>query len=58
MRWLFAVVVVLHAIGCSGDDGPQLTPYFELDSSIDTAATFWDMPFPSDLRLAETGPPT
>ncbi len=57
MRWLFLAVVILQAVGCSGDDGPQLTPYFELDASIDQPATFWDMPFPSDLRLADTGAP-
>jgi hypothetical protein len=54
MRWLFLVCVLA---GCSGDDGPELAPYFELDGSIDDPAAFWDMPFPSDLRLADTGAP-
>ena len=55
MRSLIALVLVLAA--CGGDDAPARTAYFELDGSIATPATFWDLPFPSDLRLAANGAP-
>ncbi len=57
MRWLYVAALLVHAVGCSGDDGPQLTPYFELEGSIDQPETFWDLPFPSDLRLTAGGAP-
>jgi len=55
MRSLIALVLAMAA--CGGDDGPSRTAYFELDGSLATPATFWDLPFPSDLRLAANGAP-
>lgn len=43
--------------GCGGDDGPGETAYFELETAVDEPETFWDLPFPSDLRLADSGAP-
>ncbi|HEY5933936.1 MAG TPA: hypothetical protein VIU61_04860, partial [Kofleriaceae bacterium] len=53
MRFL----VVLALITACGDDGPSSTVYFDLDGSIAEPATFWNLPFPSDLRLAASGAP-
>ena len=53
MRWL----LLFAMLGACGDDGgPGKTAYFDLDA-FDTPATFWDLPFPSDLRLAASGTP-
>jgi hypothetical protein len=54
MRSLVALVLVLTACG---DDAPGNTVYFDLEGSIAEPATFWNLPFPSDLRLAESGAP-
>lgn len=55
MRCL-AFVVVVHA-GCACTAEPQSnTVGFELDAPLDSA-TFWDLPFPSDLRLTDDGRP-
>jgi len=54
MRIALALALVLTACG---DDGPSHTVYFELEGSIAEPATFWDLPFPSDLRLAASGGP-
>jgi len=54
MRSLLALTLVLAACG---DDAPGNTVYFELDGSIAEPATFWDLPFPSDLRLGASGAP-
>lgn len=50
------LLVVLGAVAC-GDDAPANTVYFELDGSLAEPGTFWDLPFPSDLRLAASGAP-
>ncbi|MDX2092311.1 MAG: hypothetical protein SFX73_30890 [Kofleriaceae bacterium] len=51
---LFAAVLFIAA--CGGDDEPSKTVHFELDGSL-AAETFWDFPFPSDLRLVADGAP-
>ena len=51
------VLLIVLAAAC-GDGGAPAGPpdvYFDLDASHDTYATFWDQPFPSDLRLAADG---
>jgi len=53
MRWL----VVLCILAACGDDDAARAPYFEIDHAVDQPATFWDVPFPSDLRLAASGAP-
>jgi len=54
MRSLLALTLVLAACG---DDAPGSTVYFDLEGSIAEPATFWNLPFPSDLRLAASGAP-
>ncbi len=54
MRSLF--VLLLAASAC-GDDAPGNTVYFDLEGSIAEPETFWNLPFPSDLRLADSGAP-
>ena len=54
MRSLLALVLVIAACG---DDAPSSTAYFDLEGSIAEPATFWNFPFPSDLRLTESGAP-
>jgi hypothetical protein len=51
MRQLFLGIcgVAMLATACGSD--PPDGVYFELSSPLDTGATFWDAPFPSDLRL-------
>jgi hypothetical protein len=53
LAWLLASLVVP---GC-GDDGEAGPPdvYFDLAAPADTYQTFWDLPFPSDLRLDGEG---
>jgi hypothetical protein len=59
MRRRPLVVAVVALLTACGDDDPTPpeTPdvYFDLTSAYDTAATFWDAPFPSDLRLNADG---
>jgi hypothetical protein len=54
-RAALAVVAVLA--GCGGASANAVTPYFDLDGPIDTFSTFYNLPFPSDLRLDGTGAP-
>lgn len=44
---------------CSGgeDSSAGARAIFDLDSAHDTPLTFWDQPFPSDLRLTADGAP-
>lgn len=59
VRGILALWVV--SAGCSGDDpitalpGAQLA--FETVGAIDTPQTFYDFPYPSDLRLTASGAP-
>ncbi|HEY4060188.1 MAG TPA: hypothetical protein VGM39_26420 [Kofleriaceae bacterium] len=62
MRRLLAVMLLVAA--CGGDDdssSPKKTVYFDLDGPLDGAAeggnTYWNLPFPSDLRLTADGGP-
>ena len=52
MRRAAALVLVLAA--CGGDDAPTVA--FELDAPLE-GPTYWDLPFPSDLRLTAEGVP-
>ncbi len=47
--------LAMLAAAC-GSDAPDGV-YFELSSPLDTGPTFWDAPFPSDLRLTADGRP-
>jgi hypothetical protein len=50
LRWM----CLLALVGCS-EPGAQLV--FDLDAPLTTAKTFYDAPFPSDLRVAADGRP-
>jgi len=49
------VAVVVLVMGCGSERAP--TPVFDLDGSIAEPETYWNLPFPSDLRLAPSGAP-
>ena len=52
MRTLALVLLV----ACTSTPTPQThTVAFDLDSKLDTSTTYWDLPYPSDLRLAADG---
>lgn len=53
-RWLALVFLVA---ACGDDGGPSKTAYFDLDGELAGSATFWNLPFPSDLRLRADGGP-
>jgi len=50
------LVALAGATACGSDD-PGSVVYFDLDGNIDQPATFFDHPFPSDLRLTSDGAP-
>lgn len=53
---LLALALALAA--CGDDAAPPATVVaFDLDGRVDTPATYWDHPFPSDLRLLADGRP-
>jgi hypothetical protein len=54
VRWPLLFVALTAA--CGGSD-PAPTALFDLAAPVDTAETYWDLPFPSDLRLAASGAP-
>lgn len=61
MRALSLLVATGLAFGslaaCSGDDGPPAdTVAFDLDGPL-AGTTYWELPFPSDLRLTADGRP-
>lgn len=49
-------VVLSSIVACGSDPLPQPhTIAFDLDSTLATSATYWSLPYPSDLRLAADG---
>jgi hypothetical protein len=57
---LAAVVVLVWAAGCGSDDigeVPGTQASFALAGPINTPETFYDFPYPSDLRLTAAGNP-
>jgi hypothetical protein len=55
---LWLVVAVATAMtGCGDDDDPSTVANFALDADWDTPATFYEFPWPSDLRLTADGEP-
>lgn len=55
MRSTAVCLAIALAMGCS-DDAPPRTIAFDLDGEL-SAETYWDFPFPSDLRLTDDGYP-
>ena len=57
MKLASRFVLCAVCLTACGDDGGDGTPdvYFDLDSTHDTFQTFWDQPFPSDLRMNPDG---
>lgn len=57
LRLAATLLASLPLAACGGDAEPSGPPdvYFDLDAPADTFATFWDQPFPSDLRLTAAG---
>jgi len=53
-RWSLPMLLVVAACGGDESSGPP-DVYFDLAAPHDTYATFWDQPFPSDLRLNDDG---
>jgi len=51
-----AFVLALMITACSDDGSPPSTVAFELDAPL-AGETYWDLPFPSDLRLTANGRP-
>jgi predicted esterase len=48
--------LLLFLVACASDPAAQThTVAFDLDSKLATGATYWDLPYPSDLRLAADG---
>ena len=57
MRSRLACLLFATAVAaCADDDAPADTIAFELDAPL-AGETFWDLPFPSDLRLTADGKP-
>ena len=50
-----ALLIVLAA--ACGTNSPGDTVYFDLDGSLADTGSFWNLPFPSDLRLDANGAP-
>jgi hypothetical protein len=55
-RTCWIALGAMLAAGC-GDGDAGTRAVFDLDGPIDTAETFWNLPMPSDLRLAPGGAP-
>ena len=48
--------LLMVLVACASDPTAQThTIAFDLDSKLATGATYWDLPYPSDLRLAADG---
>lgn len=54
---LFLALALLPACGGDDDGAAATQALFDLQSAHDTPPTFWDLPFPSDLRLDPDGHP-
>jgi hypothetical protein len=50
------LVLLILASACGDDGAPSKTAYFDLEGEL-AAETYWDLPFPSDLRLRDNGSP-
>src|ERR1700748_3260436 len=55
--YALAVIALAGACGGTSTGVTAKTTYFDLDGAIDTQDTFWNLPFPSDMRLDPNGAP-
>jgi hypothetical protein len=56
MRRLLVISVLLCACG-DDDGGTSKTAYFDLETELAGSESYWNLPFPSDLRLRANGSP-
>ena len=56
-RTCIAACLLLAACGDDGGGGDAEDVHFSLASDLTSADTFYDLPFPSDLRLTDKGTP-
>ena len=56
MLSLPVVLPLLALAACTDDGAPADTVAFDLDAPL-AGETYWEMPFPSDLRLTADGRP-
>jgi hypothetical protein len=56
MRTALAALAFASLVGCTDDSAPADTVAFDLDGPL-AGETYWEMPFPSDLRLTAEGRP-
>lgn len=52
-RSLVLVLCGLVAGACGDDGAPSKTAYFDLEVELAGKETYWDLPFPSDLRIVD-----
>src|SRR4051794_34946267 len=57
MRAMQRLAILVLAVGACSEPVLSPTVYFDLTGSTRTADTFWNLPFPSDLRLDPPGAP-
>lgn len=50
-------LAICGMLGACGEDDPGVRVYFDLEGDVGEPATFFDHPFPSDLRLDAGGKP-
>ncbi len=51
------LVLAMFVCACGDDAGPSKTAYFDLDGELSGSESYWNLPFPSDLRLTADGTP-
>ena len=56
MRTVLAALAFASLVGCTDDGAPADTVAFDLNGPL-AGETYWEMPFPSDLRLTAEGRP-
>jgi hypothetical protein len=52
-----AILLGSTLLAACGDEAPAPTAVFDLERSLAEPETFWNFPFPSDLRVAPSGAP-
>ncbi len=55
--WLALIALPSLLAACGDNDGSSTTSFFDLTGATTDADSFWNHPFPSDLRLTAAGSP-